>query len=115
MRAVGLVQGRRNGLGGLYADFYAAEVELGIAADLAPSLFEEDGVTPISKRIGPAILAARATKVRWSRIAVYLGIPENDARKAATKSGLDPDHYVGLGRRYGRTGTKVRKPRGKRA
>lgn len=101
---------RRNGLRGLWSEFYSAELELGLAADIAPSLFEADG-TPKGKRIGPAILAARADGVRWSRIATYLGLAEADVRKAATKAGLAEDHYVGLGRRYGREGTKVRKGR----
>jgi hypothetical protein len=105
---------RANGLRGLFATYYAAEVRLGLAADLAPSLFDADGA-PISKRIGPAILAARANGVRWSRIAVYLGLPEADVRKAAEKAGLAEDHYVGLGRRYGREGTKVRRARKPRA
>jgi hypothetical protein len=104
---------RRNGLRGLYAEFYAAERELGLAADIAPSLFEADG-TPKAKRLGPAILAARASGVRWSRIAVYLDLSEKEVRAAAEKSGLAEDHYVGLGRRYGREGTAVRKARAKK-
>lgn len=106
---------RENGLRSLAPLFYAAEVEIGLAAEIAPSLFSADG-KPKEKDLGRAILAARAANVRWSRIAVYLGRKERAAdgtgvRDLAEKSGLDPDHYVGLGRRYGREGTKVRKGR----
>jgi len=101
---------RANGLRSLAPDFYRAEVELGLAADIAPSLFDANGA-PKSSRLGPAILAARANGVRWSRIAVYLGLPEKEVREKAEKAGLDPDHYVGLGRRYGKEGTKVRRTR----
>ncbi len=106
---------RENGLRSLAPTFYAAEVDLGLAAEIAPSLFDEKG-KPKTTRLGPAILAARAEGVRWSRIAVYLGLPERTAdrkgvRDLAEKSGLDPDHYVGLGRRYGKEGTKVRRSR----
>ena len=64
--------------------YYTEEVALGIAAEIAPSLFDSNGA-PIAKRLGPAILAARANGVRWSRIAVYLGLPEKEVREAATK------------------------------
>lgn len=101
---------RENGLRSLAPIYYAEEVRLGLAADLAPSLFEADG-TPKTSRLGPAILAARADRVRWTRIAVYLGRTEKEVRELAEKSGLAEDHYVGLGRRYGREGTKVRRAR----
>jgi len=105
---------RANGLRGLAPVYYAEEVALGLAAEIAPSLFEADG-TPKASRLGPAILAARANGVRWSRIAVYLGLPEKEVREKAEKAGLAEDHYVGLGRRYGREGTTVRRPRRKAA
>jgi len=90
---------RANGLRSLAPKYYAAEVELGIAAEIAPSLFAKDG-TPKTTRLGAAIRSARKANVRWSRIAIYLGIPETRARDLAAKAGYEPT-YVGLGRRYG--------------
>jgi len=106
---------RANGLRGLAPVYYAEEVALGIAADLAPSLFAADGSPDLGRNLGGRILAARANGVRWSRISVYLGLPEKEVREKAEKAGLSEDHYVGLGRRYGREGTAVRRPRRKAA
>jgi hypothetical protein len=71
---------RENGLRSLAPLFYAAEVEIGLAAEIAPSLFSADG-KPKEKDLGRAILAARAANVRWSRIAVYLGRKERAAER----------------------------------